>query len=85
MKKEYIHESKDISIWKLGLKELVAMGVGGMVGGWLLLTGHIGRLALYAYTFGVYGAAMFGKNVLGQATQYLLETKLKEETLWILI
>ena len=31
-------------------------------GGWLLLAGYIGTLALYAYTFGVYGAAMFGSQ-----------------------
>lgn len=30
------------------------------LGGWLLLAGYIGTLALYAYTFGVYGAAMLG-------------------------
>lgn len=30
------------------------------VGGWLLLMGYIGTLALYAYTFGVYGSAMLG-------------------------
>jgi len=30
------------------------------IGGWLLLAGYIGTLALYAYTFGVYGAAMLG-------------------------
>ncbi len=28
------------------------------LGGWLLLVGYIGTMALYAYTFGVYGAAM---------------------------
>ncbi len=30
------------------------------IGGWLLLTGYIGTLALYAFTFGVYGTAMLG-------------------------
>lgn len=30
------------------------------LGGWLLLSGYIGTLSLYAYTFGVYGAAMLG-------------------------
>jgi len=33
--------------------------VAGM-GGWLLIVGYIGTLSLYAYTFGVYGAAMLG-------------------------
>jgi uncharacterized protein len=28
------------------------------LGGWLLLAGYIGTLALYSYTFGVYGSAM---------------------------
>ena len=28
--------------------------------GWSVLLGYIGTLALYAYTFGAYGAAMFG-------------------------
>ena len=28
------------------------------IGGWMLLVGYIGTMALYAYTFGVYGAAM---------------------------
>ena len=45
------------------------------IGGWLLLTGYIGTLALYAYTFGVYGAAMFvGKNAPGQFLHHLLES-----------
>ncbi|NOY13643.1 MAG: amino acid permease, partial [Deltaproteobacteria bacterium] len=30
------------------------------LGGWLLLAGYIGTLALYAYTFGVYGSVMLG-------------------------
>ncbi len=34
------------------------------LGGWLLLTGYIGTMALYAYTFGVYGAAMIGQSFL---------------------
>jgi len=42
------------------------------IGGWLLLTGYVGTLALYAYTFGVYGAAMFGQNV--PAMHHLLES-----------
>jgi uncharacterized protein len=44
------------------------------IGGWLLLTGYIGTMALYAYTFGVYGAAMFGNNVPGQVLHHLLES-----------
>ncbi|MFZ0451722.1 MAG: APC family permease [Desulfatiglandaceae bacterium] len=42
------------------------------IGGWLLLTGYVGTLSLYAYTFGVYGAAMFGQNV--PAMHHLLES-----------
>lgn len=30
------------------------------IGGWLLLIGYIGTMALYAFTFGVYGSAMLG-------------------------
>lgn len=30
------------------------------IGGWLLLVGYVGTLALYAYTFGVYGSALLG-------------------------
>jgi len=130
----------DAGTEKLGLKELIAMGVGGMVGGgifsvlglsvslaghaapvafalggmtaaltgwsysrlglkfrsdggsftyiehafrhpniaalsgWLLLIGYIGTLALYAYTFGVYGAVMLGDTDHGSAMQHLLES-----------
>ena len=39
--------------------------------GWSVLLGYIGTLALYAYTFGVYGAAMFG-----HAGSYWLKTLL---------
>jgi len=42
------------------------------LGGWLLLVGYIGTLALYAYTFGVYGAAMFGDSVHQPAIRHLL-------------
>lgn len=42
------------------------------LGGWLLLTGYIGTLALYAYTFGVYGAAMLGAAGHGSPMQHLL-------------
>jgi len=44
------------------------------IGGWLLLVGYIGTMALYAYTFGVYGAALFGKNVHKEAIQHFLES-----------
>jgi amino acid transporter len=44
------------------------------IGGWLLLTGYVGTLALYAYTFGVYGAAMFGQNMHVHGMQHLLES-----------
>lgn len=32
------------------------------MGGWLLLIGYVGTMALYAYTFGVYGSAMLGDS-----------------------
>ncbi len=32
------------------------------LGGWLLLVGYIGTMSLYAYTFGVYGAALLGSE-----------------------
>ncbi len=41
------------------------------IGGWLLLTGYIGTLALYAFTFGVYGAAMLGG---GTVIHHILES-----------
>ena len=44
------------------------------IGGWLLFAGYIGTLTLYAYTFGVYGAAMLGKNMPGQFLHHLLES-----------
>ncbi|HHI92152.1 MAG TPA: amino acid permease [Gammaproteobacteria bacterium] len=39
-----------------------AFGQGNIagIGGWLLLVGYIGTMGLYAYTFGVYGAALLG-------------------------
>ncbi len=44
-------------------------------GGWLLLVGYIGTMALYAYTFGVYGSAMLGSgSAHGQGMHHLLET-----------
>jgi amino acid transporter len=42
--------------------------------GWLLLAGYIGTLALYAYTFGVYGAAMLGSKIHDSALQHLLQS-----------
>ncbi len=32
------------------------------IGGWLLLAGYVGTLALYSYTFGSYGSAMLGDD-----------------------
>jgi amino acid transporter len=32
------------------------------IAGWLLIDGYVGTLALYAATFGAYGAALFGAN-----------------------
>lgn len=42
------------------------------LGGWLLLVGYIGTLALYAYTFGVYGSVMLGDRDHGSPMQHLL-------------
>ena len=42
------------------------------LGGWLLLAGYICTLALYAYTFGVYGAAMLEGSGQGGILQHLL-------------
>ena len=44
------------------------------IGGWLLLAGYIGTLALYAYTFGAYGAAMLGQQGANPAMHHLLES-----------
>ncbi len=44
------------------------------LGGWLLLVGYIGTLALYAYTFGVYGAVILGDPDQGSAMQHFLES-----------
>jgi len=44
-------------------------------GGWLLLVGYIGTMALYAYTFGVYGSAMLGRgDEYDMVMHHLLET-----------
>ncbi len=47
--------------------------ISGM-GGWLLLVGYIGTMALYAFTYGVYGIAMLGGGLHGSAMHHLLET-----------
>jgi len=44
------------------------------LGGWMLLSGYIGTMALYAYTFGVYGAVMLGDSAHGSPMQHLLES-----------
>lgn len=44
------------------------------IGGWLLLVGYVGTMALYAYTFGVYGSAMLGSDGTSPAMHHLLET-----------
>ncbi len=44
------------------------------IGGWLLVVGYIGTMALYAYTFGVYGAAMLGADEAGGVLHHALET-----------
>jgi len=49
--------------------------VAGM-GGWLLLVGYVGTLALYAYTFGSYGAAIFGSGAPRTAVQHFLESSI---------
>jgi len=42
------------------------------IGGWLLLVGYIGTLALYSYTFGVYGTAMAGNTQYSSAIHHFL-------------
>ncbi len=45
------------------------------IGGWLLLVGYVGTMALYAYTFGVYGAALLGgDSTTSVPMHHLLET-----------
>ncbi len=45
------------------------------IGGWLLLVGYVGTMALYAYTFGVYGSALLGaQGGAGTAMHHLLES-----------
>ncbi len=44
------------------------------LGGWLLLVGYIGTMALYAFTFGVYGTAMLGSGPEQSGMHHLLES-----------
>ena len=44
------------------------------LGGWLLLVGYIGTMALYSYTFGVYGTAMLGGGSDSGSMHHLLES-----------
>ena len=45
------------------------------LGGWVLLAGYVGTMALYAFTFGVYGAALLGATgSQGLPMQHLLQS-----------
>ncbi len=44
------------------------------ISGWLLLTGYIGTLALYSYTFGVYATAMLGGGAFAPVIHHILES-----------
>jgi len=44
------------------------------IGGWLLLVGYVGTLALYAYTFGVYGNALLGNPPSNAFMPHLLSS-----------
>ncbi len=44
------------------------------IGGWLLVAGYVGTMALYAYTFSVYGTAILGGSGDARAMQHLLGT-----------
>jgi len=44
------------------------------IGGWLLVVGYVGTIALYSYTFGVYGAAMIGEKGAGGIWHHVLES-----------
>ena len=44
------------------------------IGGWLLVAGYIGTMALYSYTFGVYGTAMIGESMHGIAMRHFLQS-----------
>ena len=49
--------------------------IGGL-GGWLLLAGYIGTMALYSFTFGVYGSAMLGSSGNVVAIRHFLESSI---------
>ncbi|RUM41655.1 MAG: amino acid transporter [Desulfocapsa sp.] len=49
--------------------------ISGM-GGWLLLIGYIGTMALYSFTFGVYGSEILGSTVHGGLLHHLLESSI---------
>jgi amino acid transporter len=44
------------------------------IGGWLLVAGYIGTMALYAYTFGVYGTAMIGESMHDIVMRHFLQS-----------
>ncbi len=44
------------------------------IGGWLLVAGYVGTLALYGYTFGAYGAALLGDPASGGLDHRLLQS-----------
>jgi amino acid transporter len=43
----------------------------GIITGWTVVTGYIGTLALYAFTFGAYGSELAGKAEMGPLRQTL--------------
>lgn len=53
-----------------------AFGEGNIagIGGWLLLVGYVGTMALYAYTFGAYGAALLGEGQYTSTMHHLLQS-----------
>ena len=53
------------------------------LGGWLLLAGYIGTMALYAYTFGIYGAAMLGDAGRIPLAHHLMASLVLLLFLWI--
>ncbi len=44
------------------------------IGGWMLVVGYIGTMALYSFTFGVYGTALLGQKIHVQAVHHLLQS-----------
>jgi len=44
------------------------------IGGWLLLVGYVGTMALYAYTFGAYGSALLGGGEHMSTAHHLLQS-----------